>query len=156
MYKLIIIFMVMVLLVVGCGSKPAIIPQDKTVTMQSVYPPADSKFRTYSAMLLALIDNKCRVTALDLDKNIITAENCYKMSKFCMSIKGIISLDWQATFVLVDKGLGERRISKIATQLRRSRAFTRIRTRQRPLQSSKRSGARARLKVLCCSVTGSC
>ncbi|MBT8351271.1 MAG: hypothetical protein KJO26_08570 [Deltaproteobacteria bacterium] len=117
MYKIIIIFMVMVFLVVGCGSKPAIIPQDKTVTMQSVYPPADSKFRTYSAMLLALIDNKCRVTALDLDKNIITAENCYKMSKFCMSIKGIISLDWQATFILADKGLGERRISKIATNL---------------------------------------
>ena len=115
MYKLIIIFSVIVLLFVGCGSKPAIIPQDKTVTMQSVYPPADSKFRTYSAMLLALIDNKCRVTALDLDKNVITAENCYKMSKLCMSIKGIISLDWQATFVLVDKGLGERRISKIAT-----------------------------------------
>lgn len=120
MYKLIIIFSVMVLLFVGCGSKQAIIPDDKTVTMQSVYPPADSKFRTYSAMLLALIDNKCRVTALDLDKNVITAENCYKMSKFCMSIKGIISLDWQATFVLSDKGLGERRISKIATNLQAS------------------------------------
>ncbi len=120
MYKLIIIVSVMVLLFVGCGSKQAIIPDDKTVTMQSVYPPADSKFRTYSAMLLALIDNKCRVTALDLDKNVIAAENCYKMSKSCMSIKGIISLDWQATFVLVDKGLGERRISKIANNLQAS------------------------------------
>ena len=117
MYKLIISFLVMGLLFVGCGSKQVIIPDDKTVTMQSVYPAGDSKFRTYAAMLLALLDNKCRVTSLDLAKNVVLAENCYKMSKSCMSIKGIISLDWQATFVIADKGIGERRISKIATNL---------------------------------------
>ena len=117
MYKLIISFLVMGLLFVGCGSKQVIIPDDKTVTMQSVYPAGDSKFRTYAAMLLALLDNKCRVTSLDLAKNVVFAENCYKMSKSCMSIKGIISLDWQATLVIADKGIGERRISKIATNL---------------------------------------
>jgi len=120
MYKLIISLSVLVLLFVGCASKQAIVPDVKTVIMQSVYPAEDSKFRTYAAMLLALLDNKCRVISLDLDKNIVAAENCYKISKFSMSIKGKISSDWQASFVLVDKGLGERRILKFATNLQSS------------------------------------
>ena len=120
MYRLITIWSVLLILFVGCGSKQAIIPYDKTVTMQSIYPAEDSKFRTYAAVLLALMDNKCRVTALDLDKNVVAAEYCYKMSKSCMAIKGEISSVWQATFVLVDKGLGERRILKVASKLQNS------------------------------------
>lgn len=120
MYRLIISFSVMILLFVGCGGKQVIIPVDKTVAMQSVYPAGDSKFRTYAAVLLALLDNKCRVTSLDFNKNVVAAEYYHKMSKSCMSIKGKISSNWQATFVLVDKGLGERRILRIATKLQSS------------------------------------